>query len=336
VKKISNSCTDATAFPRSIVLLVDDQKSVYIALNCILADISDIELHFCTKASEALQMAQQLQPTVILQDLNMPDISGLELLHQYRSDQTISDVPVLILSGIDTVEVKAEAFRQGADDYMVKTPHDIELIARIRHHTKAYIAHHEREVALLQLEQEKQKLAIAYRELERLASVDGLTNIANRRHFDLLFAKEWSRAMRETESLSLLMIDIDCFKEYNDSYGHLAGDECLKLVASSLTQQLQRPTDIVARYGGEEFVVLLPGTHARGAIKVAERIRKEILALQLPHENSLAHDYVTISLGAASVTPMLKHQPGELLHSADKALYEAKAAGRNQVICAGI
>ncbi|MBL4775537.1 MAG: GGDEF domain-containing protein, partial [Mariprofundus sp.] len=124
--------------------------------------------------------------------------------------------------------------------------------------------------------------------------------------------------------------------QYNDSYGHLAGDECLKLVASVLQQHLQRPTDLVARYGGEEFVILLPGTHARGAMKVAERMRKSILALQLPHENSVAHDLVTVSLGAATVAPMLKHQSSELLQSADQALYEAKDGGRNQVICAGI
>ncbi|MBL4774534.1 MAG: diguanylate cyclase, partial [Mariprofundus sp.] len=155
-----------------------------------------------------------------------------------------------MLSGTDTVEIKAEAFGKGADDYLVKMPHKIELLARLRHHSRTYIEHLERELAIRKLQQERVKLAEAYRKLERLASVDGLTNIANRRHFDEVFDVEWSRAMRETEPLSLLMIDIDCFKQYNDSYGHLAGDECLKLVAASLQQHLQRPTDLVARYGG--------------------------------------------------------------------------------------
>ncbi|MDQ6970148.1 MAG: diguanylate cyclase [Mariprofundus sp.] len=320
----------------STVLLVDDQNSIHLALKKMLAPADDIQLHFCKQARQALDMAVALQPTVILQDLNMPEIDGLDLLHSYKRCEAIADVPVLILSGTDSVETKAEAFRQGADDYLVKMPHEIELLARLRHHTKAFVEHQERVIAMRQLEQEKKKLAVAYLELERLASIDGLTNIANRRHFDESFAKEWSRAMRETESLSLLMIDIDCFKQYNDSYGHLAGDECLKLVAASLKQHLQRPTDLLARYGGEEFVVLLPGTHARGAIKVAERLRKEVLALQLPHENSVAHDYVSISLGSATVAPMLKHQALELLQLADKALYEAKDGGRNQVICAGM
>ncbi len=322
---------------QSIVLLVDDQNTVNLALQKMLVSASDITLVFCKNATLAVAMAVEVQPTVILQDLHMPEINGLELLHQYNHHELIADVPVLMLSGTDSVEVKAEAFKQGADDYMVKMPHEIELLARLRHHTKSFIEHQEREIAILQLEQEKKKLAIAYIELERLASVDGLTNLANRRHFDEAFAKEWSRAMRETEPLSLLMIDIDCFKQYNDSYGHLAGDECLKLVASTLKEQLQRPTDLVARFGGEEFVVLLPATHARGAIKVAERMRKAILALQLPHEDSVvALDMVTVCLGVATVAPMLKHEASELLQLADKALYEAKGGGRNQVICAGL
>jgi len=319
-----------------VVLLVDDQNTINLALQRMLASEADIELHFCKHAKLAVDMAVELKPTVILQDLNMPEINGLELLHHYKSHDAIADVPILMLSGTDSVEVKAEAFQRGADDYMVKMPHEIELLARLRHHTKSFLEHREREIMLRELEEEKKKLAIAYKELERLASVDGLTDIANRRHFDEAFAKEWSRAMRETESLSLLMIDIDCFKQYNDCYGHLAGDECLKLVAGTLKEHLQRPTDWVARYGGEEFVVLLPGTHARGAMKVAERLRKEIVALQLPHGDSVALDLVSISLGVATVAPMLKHLPTELLQLADKALYEAKDGGRNQVICAGL
>jgi len=320
----------------SVVLLVDDQKVIHLGLRNMLQDEEDIELHCCKEATQAVAMAVDLKPTVILQDINMPDINGLELLQQYRSHENLSDVPVLMLSGTNSAEVKADAFQQGADDYLIKVPHKVELCARIRHHTRAYMDRQQREFAIEQLKLEKQKLAVAYKKLELLANVDGLTNIANRRCFDDTFSKEWSRAMRETESIALLMIDIDCFKQYNDSYGHLAGDECLKLVASSLQQYLQRPTDLVARYGGEEFVILLPGTHARGAIKVAERVRKGILALQLPHENSIAHDLVTVSLGAATVVPMLKHQPSELLQSADAALYEAKNGGRNQVMCAEI
>ncbi len=319
-----------------ILLLVDEQQLVHKGVRKMLADAPDIEIHSCLEGLKAVATAEHLGPTVILQDINMPDINGLELLAEYRSHPAIAEVPVIMLSGTSNVEVKADAFQRGADDYIVKMPHPIELIARIRHHSRAYVDHLEREAALKALQQEKTKLAAANLELERLSSQDGLTGIANRRYFDMAFDREWRRAMRETEPLSLIMCDVDFFKQYNDSYGHQAGDECLKLVASSLAEAMHRPTDLVARYGGEEFVIVLPGTHARGAIKIAEHIRQTVLDLQLPHESSTVHDCVTISLGAATVAPMVKHHANELLLSADKALYSAKEAGRNQVICSGM
>jgi len=302
----------------------------------MIRDEDDITLHYCQHGDQAIAMALQVKPTVILQDITMPDIDGLTLLQQYRQQEAIAETPVLMLSATNNAETKAAAFDMGANDYLVKMPHKIEFLARIRYHTKAYIGHKERRIAICLLEEGQKKLALAYKELERLASIDGLTNIANRRHFDETFSMEWSRAMRETESLSLIMIDIDYFKQYNDSYGHLAGDECLKLVAATLQQSLQRPTDLAARFGGEEFVIILPGTHARGATKIAERIRKEIIHLQLPHENSETNDCVSISLGVATVAPMLRHDPSELLFLADSALYEAKDTGRNRVVCAGL
>jgi len=319
-----------------ILLLVDEQQLVHKGMRKMLAEAPDIEIHSCFDGLQAVEAAEHLGPTVILQDINMPDISGLDLLAEYRRHPAIADVPVIMLSGTSNAEVKADAFRRGADDYIVKMPHPVELIARIRHHSKFYIEHLERESALNALQQEKQKLAAANLELERISSLDGLTGIANRRYFDTVFDREWRRAMRETEPLSLIMCDVDYFKLYNDSYGHQAGDECLKLVASSLGSAMQRPTDLVARYGGEEFVILLPGTHAPGAMKMAERARQAVLNLQLPHEKSTVQDCVTISMGAATVAPMLKHQPEELLLAADKVLYAAKDSGRNRVICAGI
>jgi len=326
----------AENYMQAIVLLVDEQPLMHKGVRKMLAEASDIEVHSCLEGLKAVALAEHLGPTVILQDINMPDINGLDLLAEYRKHPAIAEVPVIMLSGTSAAEVKADAFGRGADDYIVKMPHPIELIARIRHHSRAYIEHLEREAALKALQQEKRKLAAANLELERISSLDGLTGIANRRYFDTVFDREWRRAMRETEPLSLIMCDVDFFKQYNDCYGHQPGDECLKLVASSLAEAMHRPTDLVARYGGEEFIILLPGTHARGAIKVAERARQAMLDLQLPHEKSAVHDCVTISLGAATVAPMLKHKPGELLLAADKALYSAKQAGRNQVICGEI
>jgi len=320
----------------SIVMLVDEQKLVHKGVCKMLAVADDIELHACYDGLQAVAMAEHLGPTVILQDLNMPDINGLDLLAEYRRHPAIADVPVIMLSGTSAAEAKADAFQRGADDYIVKMPHPIELIARIRHHSRAYVDHLERESALQALKKEKQKLAAANRELERLSSLDELTGIANRRYFDTMFDREWRRAMREADPLSLIMVDVDYFKRYNDSYGHQPGDECLKLVASCLSGAMQRPTDLVARYGGEEFVILLPGTHARGAIKVAEQVRQSVLELGLPHEQSDVHDCVTVSLGAATVTPMIKHQATDLLLAADRALYAAKREGRNRVVCGAL
>ena len=316
-----------------LLLLVDDQPIVHKMMRKVLASAPEIELHSCTEAGEAVSMAEQLAPTVILQDINMPDADGFALLDAFHHNPLLSDVPVIMLSGTSMAEVKAEAFERGADDYIVKMPHEIELLARIRHHSQAYIHHLERDAALKALQQEKLKLADANRELERLSSLDGLTGIANRRYFDTMFGREWRRALRETEPISLIMCDVDYFKLYNDSYGHQPGDECLKLVASTLAAAMQRPADLVARYGGEEFVILLPGTHARGAINIAERARQAVLALQLPHEASTVHDCVTLSMGAATMVPMLKHSPDERLLAAEKALYQAKDQGRNRVIC---
>jgi diguanylate cyclase (GGDEF)-like protein len=166
--------------------------------------------------------------------------------------------------------------------------------------------------------------------LARLASLDGLTNIANRRGFDDRFAQEWNRAVRYREPLALAMIDLDNFKQYNDLYGHFAGDRCLRAVADTLAQQVQRPEDFVARFGGEEFALLLPHTSAEGAFNVVERIREAILALQIDHKGN-PWNWVTASVGYSVVIPTHSDGQSGLLQLADAALYQAKSKGRNRV-----
>jgi len=173
------------------------------------------------------------------------------------------------------------------------------------------------------------------RKLEVLSFSDGLTGIHNRRAFDEILKKEWNRARRNKNELSLIMVDIDYFKLYNDNYGHSAGDKCLKLVAKALSAAFKRETDIVARYGGEEFAILLPETNAKGAQTLAEECRKSIFRLQLPHELSQADSIVTISLGVSSTVPDAGSQALSLIESADKALYQAKRNGRNRVVSQG-
>jgi diguanylate cyclase (GGDEF)-like protein len=175
-----------------------------------------------------------------------------------------------------------------------------------------------------------QQLEQANQELQRLAVLDGLTQLANRRCFDEYLNSEWQRLAREQAPLSLILGDIDFFKPYNDTYGHQAGDECLRAVASAIQRTVKRSADLVARYGGEEFAIILPNTMAEGAIQVAEKIRAEVKALAIAHVNSPTSQQITVSLGIASVIPTPESSPATLIAAADTALYQAKAAGRDR------
>ncbi|RCJ22348.1 diguanylate cyclase [Nostoc sp. ATCC 43529] len=176
------------------------------------------------------------------------------------------------------------------------------------------------------------QLQQANQELQRLASSDGLTQVANRRCFDDTFNAEWQRLAREQASLSLILCDVDYFKLYNDTHGHLAGDDALRHVAKIISQTVKHPNDLVARYGGEEFAVILPNTDAEEAIAVAREIQTNISALQLPHPNSQVSEFITLSLGVATITPHSQSSPATLIAAADQGLYQAKAQGRNCVV----
>ena len=169
-------------------------------------------------------------------------------------------------------------------------------------------------------------------QLQRLVSIDGLTQIANRRRFDEYLAIEWLRMAREQQPLSLILCDVDYFKRYNDTYGHIAGDTCLQWVAGAISRGVKRPADLVARYGGEEFAVVLPNTNALGAVQVAELVRHELNQLMIPHAASAVSEYVSLSLGVSSTIPTQEFSLEQLIAAADKALYEAKEQGRNRVV----
>ena len=190
--------------------------------------------------------------------------------------------------------------------------------------------------SLIQRRQAEDQLRQLNLELKRLANLDGLTQVANRRRFDDYLAQEWKRSLREEQYLSLILCDVDYFKAYNDSYGHLAGDECLQKVAQTMSNYVKRPADLVARYGGEEFVVVLPNTPAKGAQQVAATLKHQLEELQLPHAQSLVKPYVTMSLGVASVIPRSNLSLEDLIACADVALYEAKRQGRNRMVVQSI
>jgi len=333
-KEESTSLTDT----RLVVLLVDDQQMVAEAIRRMLDGEPDIELHYCEDPSQAVQRASELQPAVILQDLVMPEVDGYTLLRFYRANQATANIPVIVLSSKEDPRDKSQAFTNGANDYLVKLPDKIELVARVRAHSKSYLAQKQRDEAFeamqrlqAQLEESNKKLEESNVGLQRLSVLDGLTGISNRRHFDEVLAQEWKRSGREGAQLSLVLLDIDSFKKYNDNYGHQGGDDCLRAVASALNRAVRRPSDFLARYGGEEFVAILPSTDIKGAAKIAEEMRASVEAENLPHEYSDAADHVTISLGVACIVPTKDNTAEELIEAADQALYRAKKAGRNRL-----
>ncbi|MDX8381043.1 MAG: diguanylate cyclase [Ghiorsea sp.] len=314
-----------------MIVFVDDQSFVIEAVRRMFEDEPDIHLHFCLDASEALETILSIRPTLILQDLMMPEIDGITLLKTYRSHPDIEDIPIIVLSAKEEPKVKANAFAVGANDYIVKLPDKVELIARIRYHAQWSIHKMQRDAAFKSLRESQRQLEALNLKLHQQTVVDGLTNIMNRRGFDEAYANEWRRAQREKTPLALIMTDIDSFKLYNDNMGHLAGDDCLKAVASMLKEILKRPSDLVARYGGEEFIIMLSNTDVAGASLVAEKIRGEIEAAQLRYTASDGEGIITISAGVVAVIPSTEQSPDYLIEMADQAMYQAKKNGKNQV-----
>ena len=188
---------------------------------------------------------------------------------------------------------------------------------------KLYIEIQEREDA-------QNALTVANETLQRLATLDGLTQIPNRRYFDEKLKEEWSRLAREKQPLSLILFDVDYFKQYNDFYGHLSGDACLIEIAGIALKSINRTVDFVARFGGEEFIFVLPNTNEEGAVMIAKRLMKNIQKEAIPHEKSTVNQYVTVSLGLATIIPNANISPDELIDLADKALYTSKQNGRNR------
>lgn len=315
----------------AMVLLVDDQAMIGEAVRRGLAHEDNIDFHFCADPHQAVQQAMRIKPTVILQDLIMPGLDGLTLVREYRSNPATQDIPIIVLSTKEDPLVKRAAFAAGANDYLVKLPDTIELVARIRYHSRSYLTLLQRDEAYRALRVSQQQLLDSNLMLQRLMNSDGLTGLSNRRHFDEYLELEWRRAMREQQQLSLLMIDVDYFKAYNDTFGHLAGDEALRRVAEAIRGSCSRPSDLPARYGGEEFALVLPNTSPGGARLVAEKLRQSVQGLAIEHMAPSAGAHLTVSVGLATQVPPIGSHCRQLISAADKGLYQAKNGGRNQV-----
>jgi diguanylate cyclase (GGDEF)-like protein len=263
-------------------------------------------------------------PDLVLLDIVLPDIDGFEVARRIRQMERPGDwTPIIFLTSLNKDEDLEKGIAAGGDDYLHKPVSDVVLGAKIRAMQRII----QMRQSLLVL---TRKLDTANHELKRLASLDGLTGIANRRHFDEVLEREWRRAMRQGTELSILMCDIDFFKQYNDTYGHLEGDECLRQVANAFVAATDRGGDLIARYGGEEFAVVLPETSLGGALFVAERMKLAIAQLKLANSGS-PFGHVTASFGIASAVPMPETTPLSLVDAADRALYQAKDEGKNRV-----
>ncbi|AVX24088.1 Two-component system response regulator WspR [Pseudomonas syringae pv. atrofaciens] len=315
----------------AMVLLVDDQAMIGEAVRRGLAGHESIDFHFCADPHQAIAQAVQLKPTVILQDLVMPGLDGLTLVREYRSNPLTRDIPIIVLSTKEDPLIKSAAFTAGANDYLVKLPDNIELIARIRYHSRSYMTLLQRDEAYRALRVSQQQLLDTNLVLQRLMNSDGLTGLSNRRHFDEYLELEWRRAIREQSQLSMLMIDVDYFKPYNDNFGHLEGDEALRQVAKAIRNSCSRPSDLPARYGGEEFAMVLPNTSPGGARLLAEKLRQSVAGMNIAHIAPVPGSSLTVSIGVATMTPQVGMQSRQLILDADKGLYQAKNNGRNQV-----
>lgn len=315
----------------AMVLLVDDQAMIGEAVRRGLAEQDNIDFHFCADPHQAIAQAILIKPTVILQDLVMPGLDGLTLVREYRNNPMTKDIPIIVLSTKEDPLIKSAAFAAGANDYLVKLPDTIELVARIRYHSRSYMTLLQRDEAYRALRVSQQQLLDTNLVLQRLMNSDGLTGLSNRRHFDEYLELEWRRATREQSELSLMMIDVDFFKAYNDSFGHLEGDEALRQVAKAIRAGCSRPSDLPARYGGEEFALVLPNTSPGGARLLAEKLRMIVAGMNIPHIAPVPGSSLTISVGVATMIPSVGSNSRQLIQEADKGLYAAKHNGRNQV-----
>jgi diguanylate cyclase (GGDEF)-like protein len=319
------------------ILVVDDSVDSRLLIQRFLEEAGHRQFLVAESAPEALRLlgADGNPPAgtveLILMDLQLPGMNGIEACRRISGDPRFRDIPVIVVTGSADDANLTEAFQAGAVDYLTKPINPVELAARVRSVLRLKAEMDQRKQREAELIEATYRLAAAKSELQRLSAMDGLTGITNRRRFDELLTGEWKRAAREGTSLSVILVDIDHFKHFNDRYGHLAGDDCLQRVAIALRDTVSRPGDCVARYGGEEFVAMLASTDAAGARAVAEHMRAAVESLAIDHAASTTATRVTISLGVSTMVPTDTGSPESLVAAADGALYESKNAGRNRV-----
>jgi diguanylate cyclase (GGDEF)-like protein len=294
------------------LLVVDDQPiNIQVMYRCFAGDY---QVFMATSGEQALNICKSNPPDLILLDVVMPGLDGFEVCKQLKADASTWHIPVIFVTAHTDPTQETHGLNLGAVDFIAKPINPDVVRARVKTH-----------------------LTLKFQSdlLRKLVFLDGLTGVFNRRYFDQQISTEWARAARNNKPLSLILLDVDFFKLYNDRYGHQAGDDALRLVAHTLKSSLRRPADLVARYGGEEFACVLPETSHEDAQVIAEELERQIRTLGIPHQSSTVDTVITISVGLATRVGNTDDDVTSLIGLADKLLYQAKHTGRGQV-CSGV
>lgn len=290
------------------LLVVDDQPiNIQVMYRCFAGDY---QVFMATSGEQALDLCKVNPPDLILLDVVMPGLDGFEVCKRLKADETTSHIPIIFVTAHTDPAQETHGLNLGAVDFIAKPVNPDVVRARVKTH-----------------------LTLKFQSdlLRRLVFLDGLTGVFNRRYFDQQILTEWARAVRSNSPLSLILLDVDFFKLFNDQYGHQAGDDALRQVANALKAGLKRPADLVARFGGEEFACILPETSYEDAQAIADRLEHTIRELGIPHATSGSADVVTISVGLATRVGNAGNDATDLISLADIMLYEAKHTGRARV-----
>jgi diguanylate cyclase (GGDEF)-like protein len=305
-------------------LIVDDSATIRAAISAAMVSMA-FEPVLAETGEKGVEMFVAGPPRIVLLDVTLPGIDGYETAKRMRAALPELWVPIIFLSSSESDQNLQRAIESGGDDYLIKPVSPVVLGAKIRALQRLEKMHQN----LLGLSAE---LTATNQRLEALSQQDGLTGIANRRAFDHRLGMHFAQALRKREPLALALCDVDHFKRFNDRYGHVAGDECLRQIAAVLGRHARRPTDLAARYGGEEFALLLPDTPLEGARSVLDAVREEVGALSIEHAGSDCGKVVTLSIGLAGCRPGQDKEAIDLVARADEALYRAKSLGRNRIV----
>jgi len=293
---------------KNSLLIIDDDEANIVILTHTLGE--EYTVYTVTDGIHAVEKAEEYMPDLILLDIVMPEMDGYQILAELKKSEKTRKIPVIFITGLDSIKDEEKGLSLDVADYIPKQPFSA-LIVKLRVRNQIQIINQ-------------------FRTIQHLSMIDQLTNIPNRRSFDERLHMEWNQAIRERTPISILMADIDKFKDLNDTYGHQQGDVALQIIAQVFSQACRRPGDLGARWGGEEFAALLPNTPLDGALNVAEKIRASVESALIPRADG-SNINLTISIGVNAQKPVQGSSVDDFLSHADKALYAAKEAGRNRI-----